>query len=100
MGVFEGVMAVLIKNDYGLPDWIPVGLLEFDFPSFPPHWEFVLIDGVDASGGAASLGWAARWGYPELVRNSQHSDSLVERDEDAVRVFLQEYEKRCQEDIA
>jgi hypothetical protein len=60
----------------------------------PYDREFVLLDGVAASGGEASNRWVAKWGYPDLVRDDSHSDALMERDPAALEVLWREFAKR------
>lgn len=87
MGIWETVLLVLIRDDSGKPTWLPIGLFDIDISSLPGDWEFRLIDGIAASGGDASNRWVAMWGYAELVRDRQHSNALIERDPDALRIF-------------
>jgi hypothetical protein len=94
MGLFETTLLVLVLDDTRSPSWLPAGLFEFDQQKVPDNWEFALVDGLAASGGAASNRWAAKWGYPELVRNASHSDGLMERDPAAIDVFFEELAKR------
>jgi hypothetical protein len=87
MGIYETVLMVLIRNDYGKPSWLPIGLFDFEISTLPSDWEFRLIDGIAASGGDALGHWVAVWGYSELVRNPAHSDALLERDPEALSIF-------------
>ncbi len=94
LGVFETVLLVLIRDDTGKPNWLPIGLFEFDAPKLPTGWEFALLEGTAASGGETSNRWVARWGYSELVRDASHSDALIEREPRALEVFFRELERR------
>ena len=87
MGIWETVLMVLVRNDSGLPSWLPIGLFEMVNFAFPGDWEFALVDGIAASGGDATNRWVAMWGYPELVRDRGHSDALLTRDPTALRTF-------------
>lgn len=94
LGMFETLLAVLICDETGYPRWDPLGLFEIKVSTMPAGWEFALYDSLAASGGDASNRWVARWGYPELVRNGLHSDELIERDPEALKIFFQELQKR------
>ena len=94
LGMFETILLALVVDNTRHPRWLPVGLFEFKAQSLPSDWEFVLLDGVAASGGESSSGWVAKWGYPDLVRNDAHSDALMEGDPEALDVFLREFAKR------
>ena len=93
LGLFETVMLALVCDETGQPNWLPVGLFQFERRALPEDWEFALLDGVAASGGDPENRWLARWGYPELVRNDRHSDALIERDPAALSIFFRELEK-------
>lgn len=93
LGIFETVLLALVCDESGDPNWLPIGLFEFDDPSLPDSWEFALLDGTAASGGEASDRWVARWGYHELVRDESHSDALIERELGALEIFHRELEK-------
>jgi hypothetical protein len=60
----------------------------------PADWEFALLDGRAASGGDSLDRWVALWGYPELARDTSHSDGLMERDPAALDLFFREFAKR------
>lgn len=94
LGIFETVLLALVCDETGKPNWLPIGLFEFERTSLPDDWEFALLDGAAASGGEASNRWVARWGYAELVHNDRHSDALIERDPAALETFYRELEKR------
>ena len=93
MGLFETVLSVLVRDETGKPSWLEIGLFEVS-GDVPNDWDFALYDGLAASGGDASNGWVARWGYDELVNNPNHSDALIERDPEALRIFDKEYARR------
>jgi hypothetical protein len=87
IGMWETVLLALVRDNTGNPNWLPVALFEIGLSPLPTAWEFALLDPVAASGGESANRWVALWGYPELARNPAHSDSLIERDPDALRVF-------------
>jgi hypothetical protein len=95
MGIWETVVMILVRDDTGGPSWLPVGLFDINASSLPEDWEFVVLDGIAASGGDASNRWVAMWGYPELVRNRAHSDGLIDRDPQALAVFDREERERA-----
>ncbi len=88
MGIFDSTMIVLVCDDTGKPNWLPVGLFELPTQKFPDDWEFRLFDGRAASGGDTLGRWIARWGYPELVHDEQHVDRLIKRDPSALSTFF------------
>ena len=94
LGLFETVLLALVCDETGTPNWLPVGLFEFDHQALPEDWEFALLDGKAASGRDASNRWVARWGYAELARNDRHVEALVERDPAALEIFFRELAKR------
>lgn len=94
MGLFETVLSALVVDETGKPNWLPIGLFDFQDTRLPSDWEFVLVDGLAASGGDASNRWVARWGYSELVHNARHSDELIERDPVALEIVAGELARR------
>jgi hypothetical protein len=90
MGIWETVLLVLVCDDTRTPRWLPIGLFDFDSQSVPAHWEFGLLDAKAASGGDSVDRWIAVWGYSELVRDTTHSDALMEGDPAALEVFFRE----------
>ncbi len=71
MGIFETHLSVLVCDDTGKPNWLPIGLFEFPHEELPSGWEFSLCDPKAASGGDSSNRWVAKWGYRELVRTQR-----------------------------
>src|SRR5690348_16548183 len=96
MSLWETILTVLVLDETGRPRWHPIGLFEFEHRQLPEDWEFMLLDGVAASGGDALDRYVAMWGYRELVRDPGHSDRLIERDPAALRVFFSELAKARQ----
>jgi hypothetical protein len=94
MSLYKAGLTVLIRDETGKPNWLPIGLFEFDNQALPPDWEFALIDRKAASGGAESLGTTAEWGYQKLVRDAQHAQDVIERRPEALRIFFDELERR------
>ena len=94
LGIFETVLLALVCDETRRPNWLPIGLFDFEGTVLPADWEFAVVDGLGASGGDASNRWVARWGYPELVRDDRHSDALIERDPHALEIFARELRNR------
>jgi hypothetical protein len=97
MGIFESDLSVLVCDETGKPNWLPIGLFEIPAGELPSGWEFCLCDPKAASGGESLNRWVAKWGYRELVRNPDHSDGLIERDPEALKIFFEELAKRGEE---
>lgn len=93
LGIRDSVLLALILDDTGKPNWLPVGLFEFNEEPIPLGWKFSVRDGMAASSGKKIDGWVAMWGYPTLVEEPSHSDRLVERDPKALAIFFQEASK-------
>ncbi len=90
MGIWETVLHVLVRDDWGKPSWCPLALFNCPPQTFPSDWEFTLCDGITQSGAGLWTRWVARWGYRELVRDPGHSDALMERDTEALAIFARE----------
>jgi hypothetical protein len=54
LGLFETVLLALICDETGKPNWLPIGLFEFEHQRLPDDWEFAVLDGVAASGSDSS----------------------------------------------
>lgn len=93
MGVWETVLQVLVRDDFGTPCFCPAALFEIEEQPFPSDWHFALEDGIRLSGVAAWTHWIAVWGYKELVVNRSHGSDLGERNPEALAVFEAEYLK-------
>ena len=93
LGMFETVLSALVCDETGKPNWLPLGLFEFEPQLLPAEWRFAVFDSPAASGGDASNRWVAKWGYSELVDDPTHSDRLIERDPEALEVFFTELAK-------
>lgn len=90
MSIWETVLIVLVCDETGKPNWLPIGLFEITDPTVPHDWEFALLDGEAASGGDTLSKEAARWGYREMIRNPKHHDALIEREPEALKSFFEE----------
>jgi len=60
LGIFETVLLALVCDETGKPNWLPIGLFEFERTTLPTDWEFALLDGAAASGGDACVAGAQR----------------------------------------
>jgi hypothetical protein len=96
MSLWETVLTVLVCDETGRPHFHPIGLFTVDIQAMPDHWEFVLLDGIAASGGDALNRRVAMWGYRELVRDLEHGDKLIDRDPATVEIFFRELAKARQ----
>lgn len=45
LGIFETVLVALVCDETGKPNWLPIGLFEFEDTGMPADWEFALLDG-------------------------------------------------------
>lgn len=91
MGLWEGVLSFLVRDDCGTPCFAPAGLFELACYVLPDSWRFRLGPGVRASGKDL---WVEPcegvWGYPELVDDPAHAGALEEREGRALAVFFRE----------
>lgn len=101
MGLWENVLSILVRDDWGGPCFAPAGLFELGRHDIPPKWEFVLLSGIRASGKDV---WtdpgSAIWGYSELVNDPTHAAALEEREPEALAIFsarVAEAERELQE---
>ncbi len=79
--LYKGVLSYLIIGTYeNLPSWYPVELFEIVDSILPLEWYYKFY-GYDND--ISSI-----WGYNELVLDAKHHDSLIEREDKAIRTFL------------
>jgi hypothetical protein len=90
IGAFKASLVVLVRDETGYPNWLPIGLFDFRVQALPSTWGFRLIDRVAASSGHRSEGWVAIWGYWRLVTDERHLHALVDRDPVALAIFDRE----------
>jgi hypothetical protein len=79
--LWRGTIHYLTTNKFNMnPSWYPAELFEIIDNLLPLEWyyEFYTYEN-DIS---------AIWGYKELVLNKEHKDSLLERDNKAISIFL------------
>jgi hypothetical protein len=88
MGLWENILSVLVRDDWGGPCFAPAGLFELGVHRLPSGWLFGLFSGIRASGQQI---WtdprSAVWGYPELVNDPAHAGALEEGEAAALSVF-------------
>lgn len=88
ISLWQGVLHYLTMDKYEtLPFWHPAELFRVDDSSLPLEWHCQFF------GADPELALHAIWGYKELVTEEDHYDDLMEREEEAIRIFL----KRKQE---
>ncbi len=75
-----------VQDRQGLshPSWYPASLFEVIDSSIPRAWEFRYRNQKEA----ARFKAAAIWGYPELAISDDHYVGLIERESEAMRIFL------------
>lgn len=79
--LYRGVLSYLLLGTYeNLPSWYPAELFKVADPLLPLEWYYQFYgDENDIS---------AVWGYRELVAIDSHHDDLIEREDEAIRIFL------------
>lgn len=78
--ICRGMLQYLIKGtDENLPSWYPAEIFEIENTLLPFEWYFKYQIDNEVS---------ALWGFYELVNDEEFIDSLIEREEEAVKVFL------------
>lgn len=79
--LYKGVLSYLVLGTYeNLPSWYPAELFEIEDALLPLEWYYRYL-GYDSN-------LSAIWGYKELVLDEEHHDNLIERDKEAIRIFL------------
>ncbi|CDN45759.1 MULTISPECIES: hypothetical protein [Paenibacillus] len=79
--IYKGVLSYLLLGTFeNLPSWYPAELFEVTDTLLPLEWYFQFY------GNENSI--SAIWGYKELVAIDSHHDDLIEREDEAVRIFL------------
>jgi hypothetical protein len=98
MGLWENVLFVLVRDDWGKPCLARAGLFELGSGEIPEGWRFALCPGIRATGREL---WVqpdgAVWGYDELVDDPEHLGELAERVPNALAVFERECARRLAE---
>lgn len=81
--IFEDVLHYLIiGKDENFPSWYPAELFHVSDNILPIEFYFNFF-GYDSE-----IGVSAIWGYKELVFDKQHYINLIERESEAITVFL------------
>ncbi len=79
--LYKGVLSYLLLGTYeNLPSWYPAELFELEDSLLPLEWYYRYL-GYDSN-------LSAIWGYKELVLDVEHHDNLIERNKEAIRIFL------------
>ena len=88
MTIAERAFYLLVQDDSGGPCFAHAGFFELFTAAIPSGWRFGLEPGIRASGrGLWSEPSVATWGYPELVEDPEHVNSLLEFDAVALALF-------------
>ncbi|MCR8843765.1 phosphoribosylaminoimidazole synthetase [Paenibacillus sp. SC116] len=79
--LYKGVLSYLLLGTYeNLPSWYPAELFEVTNSLLPLEWYYQFFGHENSV--------SAVWGYKELVAIESHHDDLIEREDEAVRIFL------------
>jgi hypothetical protein len=87
MTLFKKGITVLVFDDARQPGWYPIELFEVVDGTLPGDWKF-------SRRSEGEYGNEAVFGYPELVDDENHLESLVELNRDALEVFFAQVERR------
>lgn len=78
--ITNGILKYLIIGTYEkLPTWYPAELFELVDPALPIEWYYQ----YDVHSIVSAI-----WGYKELALNDTHYDALLEREPEAINIFL------------
>lgn len=78
--ISRGILKYLIKGSKeNLPSWYPAEIFEVVDPLLPMEWYFKYNNTNEI---------CAIWGYQELVNDDMHLEKLIDREDDAIRIFL------------
>ena len=75
-------LKVLILDESGRPNWLPLPLFAGERQSLPASWLFGVTEVLNAPSVTAI------WGYRDLVMDPAHFEALIERELQAWEVFL------------
>ncbi|MDT7726628.1 MAG: hypothetical protein QOI21_3204 [Actinomycetota bacterium] len=92
MTLYKKGITVLVLDDVRQPNWYPVELFEVVGGDLPDDWKF-------ARRGEGEHGTEAIFGYPELVDDESHLESLVGLKKRALEVFSVQVERRTGEKL-
>jgi hypothetical protein len=88
MSIAERAFYLLVRDDSGGPCFAHAGFFELFTAPMPDGWRFGLEAGINASGRDLwSEPAVASWGYPELIEDPAHVQSLLEFDPAALALF-------------
>jgi hypothetical protein len=78
--IYNNVLSYLLIGTYeNLPSWYPAELFEVKDTVIPMEWYYQ----YDSQSILSAI-----WGYNELVLDENHYDSLLEREDEGIRIFL------------
>lgn len=78
--IYRGILNYLVKgSNENLPSWYPAEIFEVVDTLLPFEWYFQYKKDKDVS---------AIWGFDELVNDEQYLYDLIERNDKAIRIFL------------
>jgi hypothetical protein len=82
---------VLLSDENDLPNWYPIELFSVCNSRIDSDWEFSCFPN---DGHLRAL-----WGYAQMINDENHYDALLERDADAVRIFVTEKIRRSSAEL-
>lgn len=78
--LYRGILKYLIKGtEENLPSWYPAEIFETVNLLLPFEWYYRYQKNEEIS---------AIWGFQELVEDKQYIDDLIERKDEAIKIFL------------
>jgi hypothetical protein len=83
MALWRFGMGFLLVDDIPRPHWYPAQLFEPLVDDIPPKWRFSNYSQKKDS-------VLALWGYPSIINEASHYDSLIDGKLSALKVFLGE----------
>ena len=89
ISLWQGVIYLLLTDDYHLPYWFPMCLFSVNDPRLPEDWLFSFFDDEGDERGLQAL-----WGYDQLINDATHYEALIEREPEALRYFYEEEKRR------
>jgi hypothetical protein len=87
MALWQGVILLLLADDYHLPNWVPAQLFSVTDSRLPADWLFLQSDKEGEM-------LQALWGYERLITDASHYAGLIERESEALQFFYQEEKRR------
>jgi hypothetical protein len=91
MALWESGLVILVVDDTGVPRWQPIELFSITDHQISAQWEFDVGEPADVV--------KALWGYPSLIRDPDHHDSLSELVPGALEAFWSEAGRRTDDGL-